>query len=114
MHTFARRHRRTIMLSDGSVNSGPLVQPLGSAHTQSTPLVREPGWKPELHDLLFRPSSSPRAHRLHLGTSALIVVSTACFVCQSFASIHNWPLWTVLDVCVCIFFTARPAAKPLD
>ena len=101
------------MLSDGSVSTGHLVQPLGSAHLQSTPLVREPGWRPTWHDLLNRPSSSPRARQLHLWTSGIIATSTVCFVAESLPSLHGWALWTLIDASVCVFFTLEYALRLL-
>ena len=43
-----------------------------------TPLVRAPGWRSKLHDLLNRPSSSLNARRLHFAVSSLIILSTVC------------------------------------
>lgn len=101
------------MLDGGNVSSGHLVQPLGSSHLQSAPLVREPGWRPTLHDLLNRPSSSPRARLLHLTTSGVIMLSTGCFVAESFPSLHDWVLWEIIDVTVCILFTAEYSLRLL-
>ncbi|KAL3919274.1 MAG: hypothetical protein SGPRY_005690 [Prymnesium sp.] len=84
-----------------------LLQPLGA----STPLVREPCWRSSAHALLFHPSSSPRASSLHLATNAVILLSTACFVAESFVAWHHWGGWTVINGAVCLLFTGEYALR---
>lgn len=77
-------------------------------HLQNTEsLVRTPGWRPWLYDLLNRPSSSHRARQVHIAISALIVISTACFVIESFPQVCELSAWKLIDALVCVVFTTE-------
>merc|ERR1740117_2895811 len=75
-----------------------------SSARQGAPLVRPPGWRPQAHVLLFRPSSSSKAQALHSIITGVILVSTLCFVLQSLTAVAPWKGWLVIDGGVAVVF----------
>ena len=86
-----------------------LVQPLDG--TASRPLIRAPGWRGMVHDLLNRPSSSTNARCLQVSTYTVIVISTSCFVIASFPTLTLWAGWSVIDGTVAVLFTIEYAFR---
>ena len=89
----------------------PLDAPANGRGVASRPLVRHPGWRAKLHDLLNRPSSSPSARLLHVAVLGVILLSTLFFVLESLPTVAEWGGWGPIDGLVAILFTVEYVAR---
>ena len=106
------RRGREARVGDLSAQLTALVDG-GAAPTR--PLIRSPGWRTNVHALLNRPSSSPKARLVRAVTLGIILLSTMCFVLQSIASLSAWGGWPVIDALVAIAREAgREPATPAE
>ena len=77
----------------------------------TAPLIRTPGWRTRLHEILNRPSASFNGRVLRAVTLAIILCSTLLFVLQSIPSMASWGGWGALDALVAVLFTLEYGAK---